>query len=166
MADVLFDMSKTSSSLLRFPMPLVLLGIAAAAVFGLVRKEPERNDSMFGKGRYGLFLLLIALVFAAALAPIILRPWARFSMYGRKTNVVQGCVHDFERVVHPNGHNIADTYFTIGGVDFHFNSSPWLPGFHNENDLIRSGDRLKITRADNTVLRIERLAQGCRSTDR
>jgi hypothetical protein len=102
---------------------------------------------------------LISVSFVAALLPLALRPWAAIA--NKHASVVQGCVAEFKRVVHPNDHNIADTYFTVSGVDFHFNSSPWLPGFHNEHNLIRPGDGLRVTRAGQQVLRIERSPESC-----
>jgi hypothetical protein len=77
-------------------------------------------------------------------------------MEGQHTNVVEGCVRNFQRVIHTDDHDLADTAFAINDVNFHFNSSPFLPGFHNEPNVIRPGDRLKITRVRNVVLRIER----------
>ena len=160
---ILFDMQTNGSSLLPFPMPLMLLAIAALMIFGIFRKPPKsQRDSFLGKGGYFLMLGLVVVALAASLSPLALRPWAEAT--SKKASVVEGCVADFQRIVHPNGHNIADTYFSVGGVGFHFNSSPWLPGFHNEDDIIHPGDGLRITRSGTTVLRIERSPTSCHAT--
>lgn len=160
--EVLYDMRSPRSGLLSFPMLLFLLAIAVVMVIGLVRKEPKaQRDSLLGKGRFVPMLAFIGIALGAALLPQSLRPWAAAA--DKKATALEGCVTNFQRVVHPNGHNITDTYFTVQGVDFHFNSSPWLPGFHNEDDIVRPGDGLRITRVNNTVLRIERAPQWCGS---
>lgn len=139
-------------------MPIVLLVMMVIPILGLARPELARTrggDPLVNRAGYALFLAFILAAFAASCVPLILGQWAKFETTKGNTRTIQGCVANFERVVHPNAHNVADTYFSLNGVDFHFNSSPWLPGFHNEGNQIAPGQALSITMAGKTVLRIE-----------
>lgn len=161
-SDALFDMRTATSSLLPFPMPFLLLAMAIVPIFGLTRPQLARGgDPQVNRAGYLIFLLLILAAFAAACVPLALGQWARVVVADGKTRTVQGCVTDFQREVHPNAHNIADTYFSLGGSEFHFNSSPWLPGFHNEDNVVRQGQGLRIVMSGQTVMRIESDPQKC-----
>lgn len=109
-----------------------------------------------------VFLLFALAGLAGALSPIPASWWAGAQFRNRNVRVVEGCVQGLERIVHPNEHGLVDTYFRVGAEDFHFNSSPWLPGFHNEDDVIAARDRLKLTLSGKRVLSIERAELFCR----
>jgi hypothetical protein len=101
---------------------------------------------------------LAALVIGVtAIALFYLAPLRNLSA---KPSSHEGCVLAFRQEIHPNEHNIVDTYFSVGGHAFHFNSSPWLsppPGL----DTIKPGEGLRITTRGDTVLRIEEAPALC-----
>lgn len=160
-ATVLFDAGHSGSSLLPFPMPLVLLGGAVIAVFGLLRPGRVRGDKIVGGARSVLFLIAILLVAVAALLPMAIGFWARRELARGQFEEFQGCVAKFNREVLANDHNISDTFFSLAGRDFHLTSNPWLPGFHNEENAIHAGDGLRIAVSGSSILRVEKDGRFC-----
>jgi hypothetical protein len=161
-SDILFDMRAPTLVLIGFPQILLLLAVAAIPILGLVRPGPLRaNHSLGAKSGPAAMLFFLVAILAMASLPIAFGLWARAAIAGGRTHSVQGCTVNFQRVVHPNAHGVADTNFSLAERDFHFSSSPWLPGFHNERDSIRPGEMLRMTLAGETVVRIERLADPC-----
>ncbi|WP_158915705.1 hypothetical protein [Caulobacter sp. S45] len=159
---VIFDARSDQSSLVE-PGGVVMLAIVAVFLVVAIRSPRffRRGDSTLNRA--------IAIVALVAVGAIMLTASLSFwtslkskEILSRNGGVViQGCVRDFRRDVHQGEHNIADTYFSIGDQSFHFNASPWISGFHNEDDAIRPDDRLRITMKGASILRIERAPNAC-----
>lgn len=161
---IIYDARTATSGLLPFPMPLVLLIVAAGVIVVIVGRRKQIGDpGQLATAVVMLIFILGALV--AALLPPILGMWAKDQINHHRYTRIEGCVRGFQRIVHPNDHNITDTYFSLASRDFHFNSSPWHPGFHDEDDVIRPGDGLRITMSGSRVLMIERAQTGCRMVE-
>jgi len=160
--DVLFD-ARDSAHL--FVGLIALLALVAVAVLVVrVARNPgliRGDDLTMNRAGGVLMLLAVSVALAVSSLPLFLNLLANVAVASGNVSVLQGCVRGFEREVHPENHNIADTYLCVGGRRFHFNSSLWVPGFHNEADVIRSGDGLRIITSGGLVLRIERTPQTC-----
>ena len=143
-------------------MPLFFGVMAAMALAVIIRPDLGRgSDATMNRVGAAIFMLAACLGIVFWLLPIPVAMRARHQTKMHRTSVVQGCVRNFERDVHPNGHGMSDTYFSLGGRSYHFSSSPWWPGFHNENDLIHSADGLRVMMSGQHVIGIEKLAAGC-----
>jgi hypothetical protein len=159
-SQVLYDLQASPPDLLPGSMPWLLLVISIAAALALMRSRRAREgDPLLSKAGYVLILLVAAAAFGVSYLPQLLG-WGSRSAKVAETEIFEGCVRNFRRVIGSNG-RMTDTYFAVGKASFHFNSSPWVPGLHNAHDLIRAGEGLRVTRAGGTVLRIERAAHAC-----
>ena len=146
--------------------PLGIFAISTLIFFAVrVVRVPESytrgGDPSVNRAMAALLILVLLAALIASILPFGLAMGARVAMSTHRVTVFQGCVEAYDRIVHTDDHGVADTYFTVDGKNFHFNSSPWLPGFHNENDVIRSGERLRMTMGGKTVLVIEHVKPDC-----
>lgn len=160
--ELLFDAGHPPGSFASSPLTLIFaIGLFLVAGFQFRNPQQRLADQTLA-GAQLTFLSLVAVGLAGF---VVFNLWQAHTAAGdlnRKTLVsAEGCVQGFDKVVHVNGHNVTDTYFALGGHAFHFNSSPWLPGYHDAGDTIHSGDRLRILAHGERVLRIERLGSDC-----
>ena len=164
--EVLFDARDAASLLVIVLVAVALAIIGIIAIFSLRGRWGRGGDrELLERAQAVVILAVIAAVLVAAAAPSLIGLWARKVMSSGRLSVNEGCVQNFERVVHVDNHSMADTYFTVGGRDFHFNSVALIPGFHNNPNMIRPGEGLRITLNGETVLRIERAAGSCPGVD-
>lgn len=159
---VIYDARNGKSSLfggIMLPFAIVLIVLLVRVI-----RNPKRaraDDSLGTRAAASLMLVSIVGALIASSLPFFLSLSAKRALAAGTVNVVQGCVRNFERQVHVNQHNVTDTYSSVGGRAFHFNSSPWLPGFHNELDEVSAGERLRMTTSGDRVLLIERVPAAC-----
>ena len=162
--NIIYDASEVAQPLMGFWMVLIALAIAAIAVLIIFFPRIARQ------GDQTIVRLVAVLVALAAVSTLSFSAFRWFrslssvSHHQGNMTVIQGCVINFNRTVNQNEHNLADTYFAIGSTPFHFNSSPWFPGFHNEEDVIKPGDGLRIFRRDGTIVKILRAPEACHSS--
>ena len=161
-AEVLYDAARANAPLggLLIPLFFGVMGAMALAVIARpdLGKGPDATMTRVGATA---FLLGACLGIGLCLLPTLAGVWPGVRTRINQTTLVQGCVRNFERDVHPNGHGMTDTYFRVANRDYHFNSSPWWPGFHDDDDLIHPADRLRLLMSGQRVIRIEKLAAGC-----
>lgn len=159
---VLYDAREAKSSLLGPVMLPMMVIIAFLLIRNLRKSNPSRGgDPLVNRAVSALMLFGIVASLISASIPFFQGLSAKRALESGHVSVVQGCVREFDRQVHENEHNLTDTYFSVGGRPFHFNSSPWLPGFHNEANAITAGEGLRVTTTGDTVLRIERAPAAC-----
>ena len=158
--NVLYD-ARNGVSTLVGPIGLVVLLIVVAFIISAIRNPKlfRGDDPTLNRATGSMALLGIAAVLIASSFPFFFGLMARSAISSGKVSVWQGCVQNFEQ--HHGDHDLTDTYFTLGAKTFHFNSSPWLPGFHDQRDEIRPNDGLRIVNSGDMVLRIERQPGNC-----
>jgi hypothetical protein len=158
--NVLYD-ARHGASILVGPIGLLGLLIVAVLLIGAIRNPKlfRGDDPTLNRAGGAMALLGIAAVLVASSFPFFFGLIARTAISSGRVSVWQGYVRNFEQ--HHGDHDLIDTYFTLGDKSFHFNSSPWLPGFHDERDEIRPNDGLRIVNSGDMVLRIERQPGNC-----
>jgi hypothetical protein len=160
--ELLFDAGNPPGSFASSPLMLVFaLGLFLVAAFQF-RNRRHRPEDPTVAGAHSIILALVAVGLAGFFAFNLWQSHAARGWFARGASApLEGCVQDYDKVVHVNDHDITDTYFKLGGHAFHFNSSPWLPGYHDAGDVIHPGDRLRILTHGEKVLRVERLGSDC-----
>ena len=103
--------------------------------------------------RVGLLAVAFLLVAVGIYALLEARPWVR-------TTQSDGCVNAYEQIDHPHQHHEKDTYFTVGGSEYHLNSSFWAPGF-KAADSFQRGDRVRLWRRGDHVVDLKVLSNDC-----
>ena len=158
--ELLFDASEPPELFVTLVL-FVAVGLFAMAVIQFRNRKKRPGDSTM-IGAHALIIVVVAISLAGL---SVFNLWqtqtAKWILESRTPAVLQGCAQDYAKVVHTNDHNVTDMYFTLSGYSFHFNSSPWLPGYHEAGDTIHPGDRLRILAHGERVLRIERLGSAC-----
>jgi hypothetical protein len=163
--EVLFDARAPFTEFAVWTAVIGLVAIAAALMrFFLNRRAPVSEINSMRRLQGGVMLCVAVLLLSATMLPFLLAANAEMDFRSGRAIAIEGCARGFERIVHPRAHYVADTYFSVAGRDLHFNSSPWVPGFHNQDDIIRGGQYFRVFMGGGTVLRLERLPRTCPPT--
>ncbi|HWE44717.1 MAG TPA: hypothetical protein VG407_01705 [Caulobacteraceae bacterium] len=158
--NVLFDASRPTYPLVgEGSIILLLFVVIAIAIIRYPKLGGWRRDPTVNRAVAVFVLLFASASLIGSISPFFLGVLAQHAQARGQVQIVEGCVRGYQRVV--GAHDVADTYFSIGGTAFHFNSSPWLPGFRNEADVIRPDQGLKITKSNNIVIRVEVAPNAC-----
>lgn len=153
---VIYDAQADGMAGLSSPVILAAVIAVGAAFIAMNPAVSRRGDpNIIRVGAILAFVASSAIVLASVYrSGIFASTSASFVAY-------EGCVADLDTATNRNAHNLKDTTFRVGAKTFHFNSSPWLRGFHNENDDIAEGERLRLTERGGEVTKIVRLGSRC-----
>ena len=151
-AIVLYDATHPSYPLGGWIVVVELIFLVAGLVLALRPRFGVRSDATADRAMGVFFILIAAVGFTGAGAPFFTSLHAQSVLRAGNTEITEGCVERYENQFHDHG---VDTYFSIGAIPFHFEHNVWRPGFQNAAQVIRPGQRLKITRSDDFVLRVE-----------
>jgi len=162
--EVLFDARAPFTEFAVWTAAIGLVAVAAALTrFFLSRRGPVSEINSMRRLQGGVMLCVAVLLLGATMLPFLLAAKAEMDFRSGRAIALEGCARGYERIVHPSSHYVADTYFSVAGRDLHFNSSPWVPGFHNQDDTVRGGQYFRVFMGGDTVLRLERLPRACPS---
>lgn len=159
--EVLFD---ARGPLPQFAFWCLAIGLAAliVALIGARSRKPSAADEAFSaRMRNGVAVVVGLLMLGAGAWPFGLALKARADFAAGRVATVQGCASGYARIVHPERHNVSDTYVSVGGRALHFNSSPWLPGYHDDPATVGEGQRLTAYMVGDRLVRLERLSSDC-----
>jgi hypothetical protein len=134
--------------------------IAIVSAFGAIYPSLSRrgDPAIVRTGALVMFAICLGVVMNCGYQIGIIIPRNK-----RDVTVYSGCVSNLATAVNRSAHNIRATTFYVDGKLFHFSSSTWIRGFHNENDIIVEGEYLQITTAGDEVTRILRLNANCQT---
>jgi hypothetical protein len=154
---IIYDMRVDSAHHMDSPGILAAIISVASVLIAIYPEISRRGDPTII--RTGA--LLMCAVAAAITLDSAYRSGFMIPKSNRKPITHEGCVSGLVTTVYRNAHDIRDTRFNIGSRNYHFNSSAWTRGFHNDDDAIREGDNLQITEENGEVTKIVRQGVSC-----